>query len=339
MNIRHILNVILVSTFFLLPSFVFAQYNNADTILLRPYGDDYREPKLYFEGTPKTNTSVSATAPKNEVPQNTAEPIVDPIFSGFNNKKAPTRLKLDVSGEGRTCKAGTVTASAWRLDPEVTISDGPMLKAVVEEALGHDYRIRRIVINEEKLDIYVLQPAKIFGFIPVNYPFHIKVDANTFEFRLENPKWLRYAKSDHANVADSISGNISTSLTKDRIDQLTQESLYHRHAVLIEKISTAFYLTPVYPYADTFWICVFIPYFFLFLILIGFIVGYILYHSSKRRRKRRARQLLYGGAQEYEPSPKREEEAEEDDELDRLIKAKKESQNSETSFDIRRPRM
>lgn len=329
----YIISIALFLAAFSLPAY--AQVPQ-ETILLNPYGTDYREPKIYGQAnspdpTPSststssttttsttTSTSTGTVKPKVTVPVKKVTPSTTAVTSttttetdafGISNATQSSffnslkkKLKLDFSGYGKTCEAGGVQAIPWTLTNKgIDVQDSETLSLVAKQAIEADHRLRRISIDGSDITLYYLEPARLFGFIPVNYIFQITANIDTFQFKLKNPSWLKFATHYHNEIAQTVSNNLYNSFSQENISFLINQSAFVRHATVIEQTAHAFIDVPIYPFAGGFWICVFIPYFIIFLILIGFIIGLILYLLSKRRKQRHIYKVKYSKDQDDDP--------------------------------------
>lgn len=311
--------------------------NNSDIIILNPYGTDYREPRLYGKANDpdpvKQPDPIKIPTPVSQPVETTPvkETVIDTnVTKNLFNNVLKKKLRLDYAGVGKTCQAGSIEAIPWTLtDRGVGIENAESLTIVAKQALEADHRLRRISISDSKIDLYYLEPARIFGFIPVNYTFHITADVNTFEFRLQNPKWLKFASHYHNEIAQTVSDGLYTSFSKENVQFLADKNIFVRHATVIEQTAKAFQNISIYPFSNTFWICVFIPYFIFFLLLIGSIIGFIWYLLS-RRRKQKHIQLVRNGEYEFKrPQPRFERNPEDDTEtLEDYMNKKKAKQDT-----------
>lgn len=287
MRKKGIHTIIIILGIFVPVTFSFAQ-NQADTILLRPYGTSVYEPRTYTAAPNINNTKPLPYTPIKDTPT----PVV-PSNNLFGSKKEEVfKFKLEVGGLGKNCMAGVERATSWEIDPEVKIDNPVLLKQVLEEAVKHDYRLRKISIDTDTVDFYYLMPAELFGVIPTNYLFHVTGQLGTLEFRVENPKWLHYAHNYHDEITQYFSTRLATFFTPELVDSLSTATPYERYAKMVEGASFAMDQINIYPYANTFWICVFLPYLVLFLIIFGLIIGWIFYIISRRRKKKYINRVL-----------------------------------------------
>lgn len=268
-------------------TFSFAQ-NQADTILLRPYGTSVYEPRVYTAAPNINTTKPTPYTPIKDTP--TPPTPKDGLFT--SKKEEVFKFKLEVGGLGKNCMAGVERATSWQIDPEVIIDNPVLLKQVLEEAVKHDYRLRKININTDTVDFYYLMPAELFGVVPTNYLFHVTGQLGTLEFRVENPKWLNYAHNYHEEITQYFSTRLATFFTPELLESLSKATPYERYAKMVEGASFAMDQINIYPYANNFWICVILPYLVLFLILIGLVIGGLFYYASRRRKKKYISRVL-----------------------------------------------
>lgn len=213
------------------------------------------------------------------------------LFSKFNTQK----LKIDLHGIGKNCLAGQTQAIPWSLvNNGQDIDTKEELLVVLDSALKSDYRIRRITINDNILTIHYLQPAKLFGFIPVNYLFTIITDVNTQSIRVKDTRWSSFASMYHDEVGQTLAVGLSPILTQQNIALVAQQNQFYRHSFSTAVITSVMTPVNIYPYSNTFWICVIVPFFILFLILFGVIFGLIMYYLAKRKREKYIHHFKYG---------------------------------------------
>lgn len=276
-------------------------------------------PKLYGA------SEVVNTAP-TPIPQATQTPVATPttapttteikpliqtgqsgdLFSKFSTQK----LKIDLHGVGKNCLAGKTQAIPWTLiDNGKDIDTKEELLVVLDSALKSDYRIRRITINDNTLTMYYLQPAKLFGFIPVNYLFTIVTDVNTQSIQVKDTRWSSFASTYHDEVGQTLAVGLAPILTPQNVALLSQQNQFYRHSFSVAAITSVMTPINIYSFSDTFWICVIIPFFIIFLILFGGIFGLVLYYLAKRKREKYIHTFKYGYTEktrdtEYQESPK-----------------------------------
>lgn len=213
------------------------------------------------------------------------------LFSKFSGQK----LKIDLHGIGKNCLAGQTQAIPWSLiDNGKDIDTKEELLVVLDSALKSDYRIRRITINDNVLTLYYLQPAKLFGFIPVNYLFTIVTDVNTQSIQVKDTRWSSFASTYHDEVGQSLAVGLSPILTPQNVSLLSAQNQFYRHSFSVAAITSVMTPINIYPFSNTFWICVMMPFFILFLVLFGVIFGLILYYLAKRKREKYIHRFTYG---------------------------------------------
>ncbi len=285
----NIKKTVLLTILFFPSFFAYAQYEPS-TVILNPYGADYREPKIYGTGEIIPTTNTTSQSISTEI-QNTVTKPTDL----FETKKQDTsffsnlftqKLKLDVKAGGEACKAGGEKSIPWTLtDRGVSIDTVEELKSVIDQAIHADPRLRRVVIKENILEMYYLQPARVFGLIPVNYLYKVSVDVQTLKTDIQNPKWHSFAKTFHTDVTKVISTNMTSVFTTDTVVYVSKQNLFYKHAVTVSALSESMNLVTTYPFANTFWICFIVPYFVIFLLGIGILFGFLFYLWAKRKQR------------------------------------------------------
>ncbi len=287
----HTFKKTIILTILFFPSFfAYAQYES-NTVILNPYGPDYREPKIYGVGEITPVSSIAEDSKKTET-----KTIVTTPTDLFETPKQDTsflsnlfsqKLKLDVKAVDDACKAGGETSIPWTLtDGGVSIDTADELKSVVDQAIHADPRLRRIVIKENMLEMDYLQPARLFGLIPVNYLYKVSIDVTTLKTDIQNPSWLSFAKTFHTDVTEVLSKNMASIFTTDAITYVAKQNLFYKHAITISAVSQSMNPVTIYPFANTFWICFVVPYFVVFLLLFGILIGFLFYFWAKRRTQR-----------------------------------------------------
>jgi hypothetical protein len=252
------------------------------------------------------------------------------LFGGVFQSK----LKIDVSGVGRSCLVGSEKSIPWTfVNNGVDIDTQDELRATIDQALSADKRIRRITIKENMLHVYYLQPARLFGIIPINYTYTVRIDTNTFAVTTQNPSWLRFAKTFHADVTQTLTTNLSLIYSPQNIAYIEKQNLYYKHSFSIAAIASVWNTIDMYPFANTFWICTIVPYFVVFLLLIGIVIGFLFYFWAKRKKEKYIRRFKNGDFSkkvyaENTPSPLRElprmnDDADDNESLDDYIKSKR----------------
>jgi uncharacterized protein YuzB (UPF0349 family) len=211
----------------------------------------------------------------------------------FSNLKQ--KLKVDLHGYGKSCKSGITKAVPWTLvDGGVSIDSKEELLIVLDTALKSDYRIRRVTIRENILQIDYLVPSRIFNFIPVNYLFKLNIDSNTQNIEVKDPRWLSFSYNNQNRLKDTISLNIKPFLNEKNIEYVRSRDLYYKHSFMTAVVSSIMTDVDLYPYHSNFWICVIVPFFLLFLIILGVIFGVLLYLFTKRKKQKYIQRLKYG---------------------------------------------
>lgn len=281
--------------------FARAQNTQADPIQFAPVGQGTVAPSVYGENNvfipapiippPANPTPSSYTPPPAQpTPQVSTGPVPETknILSNFLSNK----LKIDLHGAGKSCMAGTSRPVPWTLvNGGVDVDTKEELLVVLNQALGADARIRRITVNQNQIEIDYLQPARLFKVIPINYLFKIKTDVSTMATIIDSPRWLSFATTYHAQVTQTLMDGLSRIYTPSTVDYLLKQNLFYKHA--FATAATTAVMTPIdlHPFADTFWICVVVPFFVVFLLLFGLLFGFILYWFAKRRRERYVRRV------------------------------------------------
>ncbi len=268
--------------------------------IYNPYGDDYREPKIYGETITPPPLPMPTPVPQeqnipvnnNQVPQSTAVIETSLNVGNFFDKVTSQKLKIDVHGIGKSCQVGNERPVPWTLaNAGVGIDSKEALLMVLNQAVQSDYRIRHITVRGDMLEIDYLQPARLFGVLPINYLFKVKTDISTFVVTVENPKWLSFGMSYHAQVSQTLTSGLSQIYTPKNMEYISKQNNFYKHSFATAATSAIMTPIDVYPFANTFWICTIVPFFVIFLLLFGLLFGYILYLLAKRRQVRYVRKF------------------------------------------------
>jgi hypothetical protein len=284
-------------------SFLYAQNNQLDPIQSAPTGQGTLAPKVYFEnsapgGAPPVPVPVLAPSPASSP---VAVPISSPsapeeitvtsnknFFSGLLSEK----LKLTLHGIGKSCEVGSERPFPWALvNAGAGIDSKEELLVVLNQAIESDHRIRRITVNQNKIQIDYLQPARVFGVIPINYLFNIETDTSTFTTRVIDPKFISFATTFHKQVSLALSDGLTQIYTRSNLEYVRNQNLYYKHSFATAVTTGIMSPIDVYPFGRSFWLCTIVPYFLIFLILGSFIFGYILFWLAKKRRDRYIKQI------------------------------------------------
>ncbi len=345
---KKVSTIIITTLFLVVPFLTYAQYESS-TVILNPYGDDYREPKIYGTGyiapspTVPTPATIPAKTPVSVPTTNLAQPTVPNSTDLFNTSKSnssflggifQSKLKLDVSGAGRACLIGGEKSIPWAfINNGVDIDTIEELRATIDQAIEADKRIRRITIKENMLDIYYLQPARIFGIIPINYLYKVSIDTGTFQVSTQKPSWLRFAKHFYGDVTDTLTTNLTHIYSPQNLEYIQKQNIYYKHSFSIAAVSSIWNTIDMYPFANTFWICTIVPYFVLFLLVLGILLGFLFYYWAKRKKDRYIRRFKNGDFARNingvgKPFPQRElprmnDDSDDNESLDDYIKSKR----------------
>jgi hypothetical protein len=195
-----------------------------------------------------------------------------------------SHLLVERPGVGDQCKAGITAPGSWEIgmsDPLATKDD---LVRVVETATVNDTRLRSVHIYDDRIDMYYLQPAYVWGFIPSNYLLHVTANGNTLRISLDKPKWATKAQNQHAQVSAAFSMYVPQYLNDHVVDQLEVQDLIARDAKMVEVISAVMYQVPVSPISNSFFVCYIMPY-LLYISILAVIIGISLYFLIKRIRR------------------------------------------------------
>ncbi len=298
---------ILIIFFFggiLLPySFLHAENSPLDPIQSAPTGQGTIAPRVYFEnpvspGASTVPTSVPASPlPSNQISVPTPSSGTSGEVSTVSNKNffnglLSNKLKLTLHGVGKSCEVGSGRPFPWTLaNAGAGIDSQEELLVVLNQAIEADHRIRRITINQNKLRIDYLQPARLFGIIPINYLFNIEIDTATFTTRVIDPKFISFATTFHKQVSLALNDGFTQIYTPSNLEYVRNQNIYYKHSFATAATTGIMNPIDVYPFGRSFWLCVIVPYFLIFLILISFIFGYSLFWFAKKRRDRYIKQI------------------------------------------------
>jgi hypothetical protein len=239
----------------------------------RAFGDDLIDTEIPKEGVPKLDT-----------------------------KNIDEHLIINEKGLKDICSAGSEKAKPWDLVIK-DLDSKEELVSIIQTAIENDLRIRSVKILDNRLDMYFLLPAKWLGFIPVNYHMQITATAETFHMGLETPDLLKYVRHDHEDVKNSFRTYIPQFLTKKVVDDLADENIFVRHAVLVKVISETMARTNLYPDTSSFFVCYILPFLLYILIIIGILVGMLWFIIRKARGKKPFRySTRYPEDPDYKPN-------------------------------------
>ena len=210
-------------------------------------------------------------------------------------------LILDVAGIGDACTIGTPEIVSWELDTAVTSASKQDLEKLIQTALAHDTRLRRVVVADNRVDLYYLMPAYRLKVIPVNYHLHIIADSNTFRIRLENPKWVSKVPNKHEEVSLAFSREIPVLLSEETVARYEGAPLALRDSKMIEVIARTMSTVSVMPNTGTFFSCYILPFLAYIIVAIVLLVLILWYVVRRIRRLRRRQQFLgLSGTMEHE---------------------------------------
>ncbi len=204
-------------------------------------------------------------------------------------RKLDTHLLIQQSGAGDQCQAGVTAPATWELnfsDPMLTKDD---LIGVIRTATEKDTRLREVRILDDEINMYYLQPAYVWGFIPTNYLLRVQASSNSLRMSLEKPKWVTGAKNFHNKATEAFSTYVPQYLSDQRVKNMEGEELIMRDAEMIQIISGIMSHVDVAPISNSFFACYVMPfllYILFFIVALGLLVWYIV------RRIRRGSGLL-----------------------------------------------
>ena len=191
---------------------------------------------------------------------------------------------IDINGVGDNCSAGAQNPEFWSLDPNTPVDDREKLEQVITVAVNSDKRLRQVHVDDDAIDMYYLQPAYRWGFVPMNYYLHISANGTTFHMSLEKPSWLGGSTNYHSQVTDSFSVNAPTLLSNEVVTALGTNGLFVRDAKMIEVVSAIMYQVNVQPIANSYFVCYILPFliYIIFAILIAVIVIWFIIRRFRR---------------------------------------------------------
>lgn len=280
-----------------------------------PYGNGYQTGILGPIGTPTDLGDPTNGIPMNVgTPTNTGElsstgvvPTLNPLK--LTPKHLTQHLLIDQLGSGDNCQAGVRPPTPWTLDPNVVIDSKDKLIQVIKLAEASDTRLRNVHVFDDAIDMYYLQPAYKWGFLPMNYYLHIQTNGNTLRISLEKPKWVGKAKNYHAQASAAFVTHVPEYLTPESVAVLEKYDLISRDAVMIEIVSAVMYQVPVSPISNSFFVCYVIPFLIYIVIVIG-ILAVALWFLIRRFKRKTGFEIKRLVALEHELIP------ETDDEID-----------------------
>lgn len=203
---------------------------------------------------------------------------------GLTEKKLTTHLLIDEKGSGDNCRAGERAPLGWQLDPNISIDTKDKLLTVVHQALANDTRIRQMYIYDDQIEIFYLQPATFWGFIPINYHLRISASGNTLRMALDKPNWLKYTNNYHPRVTEAFSTLTPTLLTADTVARMEPLEVIARDAKMIEIITSIMYQVNVSPFTNSFFVCYVLPFllYILLFIVIACVIGFFFIRKIRR---------------------------------------------------------
>lgn len=267
----QIVLLILLNMFIWLPIGAFAADQNVPTA----HPDGFQSTGIISGvGTPTNTGDVPTTG---SVPE-AGTPSLVPI------KSLSGPVSIDATGSGDNCSAGAQTIQSWTLDPATPVDNKEKLEQVIAVATGSDKRLREVQVYDDAIDMYYLQPAYRWGFLPMNYYLHISANGTTLHMSLDKPAWLGSSTNYHSQVTASFSANAPTLLSSDVVSSLSNSGTIARDAKMIEVVSAIMYGVNVEPVANSFFVCYIVPFlvYIFFAILIGAV---ILWFIIRRFRK------------------------------------------------------
>ncbi len=241
-----------------------------------------QDPRI-MDPTPKN--PIQTPAPIRP-PTTTVTPPASPEFDpkSLITRKLDTHLLVNENGVGDQCKAGDNTPVEWKLDPNVTVDSKEKIIAVIQNAAAHDARLRSVTILDDQIDMYYLQPAHKWGFLPTNYYLHISASGDTFRMSLEKPKWLKNAKNQHDKATMAFATYVPQYLDEATVASFKEKDLIERDAKMIEVISSIMYQVEVMPISNSFFVCYIMP-FFIYILVILVLVSVGLWFLIRRLRR------------------------------------------------------
>ncbi len=209
------------------------------------------------------------------------DPAKNPKISA---PKLSDHLLINEKGVGDNCRAGNTPVVSWKLDSNVSIDTKEKLKQVVLFALENDTRIRQITIYDDQLDIYYLQPAYYWGFVPTNYLLHIRANADTFRMSLNKPTWLKRTDNYHVRSTEAFTTYIPQLLTTEVLDLFEDKGIPDRDAKLLEVITTTMQHVNVSPISNSFFTCYILPFllYIVLVIVLGVVIGWYFIRKLKK---------------------------------------------------------
>ena len=193
-------------------------------------------------------------------------------------------LLLTQDGIGTMCAAGVQPPTAWSLDPTVPVDTKDKIVAEIQTAESHDTRLRQVHIFDDAIDMYYLQPAYVWGFIPANYNLHVSANGNTLHVSLDKPKWVASAKNYHSQVTAAFSQTVPAMLSPQVVAQLETDDLIDRDAVMINIVSAAMYQVSAEPISNSFFVCYILP-FLLYILALLVIIGMLVWWFVRRLKR------------------------------------------------------
>ncbi len=213
------------------------------------------------------------------------QPTTPPVTPGTPTiaVKLDTHLLVDEQGVGDQCKAGETLPTEWNLGAD-PVNTKEKIVDVIQNAALNDLRLRSVYILDGKIDMYYLQPAKKWGFVPTNYYLHVSASGDTFRISLEKPKWLGKAKSQHAFATEAFSTYVPQYLDAATVETLSKKELIERDAKMVEVISRVMYQVKVQPISNSFFVCYIMP-FLIYILVIIVLVSVGLWFLIRRMKR------------------------------------------------------
>lgn len=262
---------ILFSALILVPQVIFAQQ---DPRIMDPTPHNPIPVPIPYQLNYTTTTQATPETPK--------APEFDP--KSLVTRKLDTHLLVEQSGAGDQCKAGETLPVSWTLDPNTVVDTKEKIIAVIQNAAVHDTRLRSVTILDDQIDMYYLQPAYKWGFLPTNYYLHVSASGSSFRLSLEKPKWLSNSKNQHAKATEAFATYVPQYLDDATVAVYKDQDLIVRDAKMIEVISAVMYEVDVLPISNSYFVCYILPFLLYILIILVVVIigGWFMYKKLRR---------------------------------------------------------
>ncbi len=235
-----------------------------NTVQLDPYADGYLDGLEHDDTTMKEGGDVAE----------------------FKAKGLAKHLSIDEKGVGDNCRAGIDAPVPWMIDFENLPTDETTLREVVREALASDTRIRRIRVTDERIQMWFLQPAMRWGFIPMNYYLEIDASGESLRIALTKPKWIDGTENFHTRASSVFAEQVPVLLNQRVLRALEDETLTSRDGYMVYVMSTILGRVNVSPHVNSFFVCYVLP-FILYIVLFAIILGIALWFIVRRYRRQK----------------------------------------------------